>query len=74
MKTTTITRSDFSKRATGFGIYKITFQSPATGKKWSALVTDMEYIDAVWGTDEPTKKALIELRRLVKRTGNIVND
>jgi hypothetical protein len=58
--------TDFSFRPAGSGHYYVTYQSPATCKKWIALIDDMELIDAVKNTDNPERKALNELKRRIK--------
>lgn len=63
-----IVRSDFTKLTAGYGAYKVAYTSNA-GRTWEARITDMSYIDAVWGVAEPTKKALKELRWAVKYYG-----
>lgn len=50
--------SDFTFRICGYGQYKVTYISPATGKEWSARVTDMTVIDSTKNADEPKLKSL----------------
>ena len=57
---------DFTFEFAGHGHYKVTYTSPATGKKWSRITSDMMLIDATKNADNPKRKDLEELRRLVK--------
>jgi hypothetical protein len=50
----------------GFGHYKVSYQSPKTGKIWSKTITNMMLIDHTKNAEEPTKKALNDLKRQVK--------
>lgn len=63
---TKIKFTDFSFRFAGPGRYYVTYQSPATCKKWIALIDDTALIDAVKNTDNPEQRALKELRRRIK--------
>ena len=62
--------SDFDFSFTGYGHYKVTYQSPKTGKKWSKVTTDTQLIDATKNEDNPTKKSLTQLKRLCKGVSN----
>lgn len=53
-----ISKSDFTFKFTGHGHYKVTYQSPKTGKEWSCTITDMQLIDATKGEDDPKRKNL----------------
>lgn len=64
---TKITKTDFTFRQTGYGRYQVTYQSPATGKEWTADITDMEIIDATKGQDYPLQKDLEWLKKMCKR-------
>ena len=61
-----ISLGDFSFRFAGYGHYKVTYQSPVTGKEWVKTTTDMPLIDLTKNADSPKKVDLIHLRRLVK--------
>lgn len=41
-----IEKTDFRFEFAGYGHYKVTYTSPATGKSWSKMVDDMTIIDA----------------------------
>lgn len=58
--------SDFNFLSSGYGHYKVTYTSPATGKQWSTTVSDMTIIDATKNADEPKRKDLEALRWLCK--------
>jgi len=58
--------SDFRFTPSGYGHYKVTYTSPITGKTWTKITNDMPLVDATKNADEPTQKALNELKRLVK--------
>ena len=62
----TIKKSDFTFLTSGFGQYKVTYTSPATGKKWTKIVTDMELIDATKNSDNPKIKDLNILKNRAK--------
>lgn len=64
-KKTTI--SDFQFRIAGYGLYKVTYTSPVTGKQWTAKTNDMELIDATKCADEPKRQDLETLKRVCKR-------
>ena len=59
--------SDFTFKFAGYGLYLVTFQSPQSGKSWKCMTSDMTIIDATKNADEPLKKDLEILKRLVKR-------
>lgn len=61
-----ITITDFTFRFAGYGCYEVTYTSPKTGKTWRKRITYMPIIDATKNADEPKKKDLIELKRMVK--------
>ena len=63
---TTIKLSDFSFTFKGSGHYKVTYESPITGKEWSRLITDMTIIDATKNTAYPKIKDLNTLKRICK--------
>jgi len=58
--------TDFTFNFSGHGHYKVTYQSPTTGKSWSKTITNMMLIDNTKNAEEPTKKALNDLKRQVK--------
>lgn len=63
---TTILLSDFRFIPTGYGHYKVTYTSPVTGKSWTATTNNMPLIDLTKNADEPKRKDLEKLRKLVK--------
>jgi hypothetical protein len=63
MKTTV---KDFDFQFAGYGCYKITYTSPATGKQWSATISDMELVDATKNSDQPKRKDLEMLKFICK--------
>lgn len=63
---TQIKLSDFSFMPSGYGHYKVTYRSPVTFKEWSKVTSDMPLIDATKNAEEPRRKDLEELKRLVK--------
>lgn len=66
MKAIKTTITDFQFMPSGHGHYKVTYQSPVTFKKWSAITSYMWLIDAIKGADEPKRKDLDALKRLCK--------
>lgn len=58
--------SDFNFQFSGYGHYRVTYTSPATGKQWSTVISDMTLIDATKNADEPKRKDLEALKRLCK--------
>lgn len=57
---------DFSFECAGYGHYKVTYTSPKTGKKWSATINNMPLIDATKNAEEPKKRDLEYLKKIVK--------
>jgi len=64
--TTKTTISDFQFKIAGYGLYKVTYTSPVTGKQWTAKTNDMPLIDATKNTDEPKRQDLETLKRVCK--------
>jgi predicted Rdx family selenoprotein len=62
----TINILDFKFEQAGYGHFKVTFISPVTGKKWTKTIDNMLIIDRTRNADEPTKKDLQTLKKLVK--------
>lgn len=58
--------TDFRFQLAGYGHYRVTYTSPATGKQWSATTNDMPLIDATKNADEPKVKDLEALKRVCK--------
>lgn len=50
---TRIQKTDFDFQPLGYGLYRVTYTSPATGKRWTADTADMTLIDATKNADEP---------------------
>ena len=63
---TKIEKSDFTFLFAGYGHYKVTYQSPKTGKKWTKTINDMMLIDATKNEEYPKRKDFEILRRLIK--------
>lgn len=63
MKTTIY---DFDFEIAGHGYYKVTYTSPATGKRWTTTTNNMPLIDATKNAEEPKRKDLEELKRICK--------
>ena len=61
-----IKKTDFSFKFVGYGHYMVTYTSPVTFKKWSAVLNDMPLIDAVKYEEEPLRKHLEALKRMIK--------
>ena len=58
--------TDFTFITAGYGHYKVTYTSPVTGKQWTKTTNNMPLIDATKNADEPRRKDLNELKRLLK--------
>jgi hypothetical protein len=67
MKTNRIQLSDFSFLPSGYGHYKVTYTSPVTGKKFTAITNNMPLIDATKNAEEPKIKDLESLKRICKQ-------
>lgn len=63
---TVISINDFDFQMSGYGHYRVTYTSPATGKQWSTTVNDMSLIDATKNAEEPKRKDLEGLKRTCK--------
>ena len=50
----------------GYGHYKVTYTSPVTGKTWHKTTSNMPLIDATKNEDNPKRKDLETLKKLVK--------
>lgn len=61
-----IEKSDFEFIFAGYGHYKVTYQSPKTGKKWTKTINDMSLIDATKNEEFPKRKDLEALKRAIK--------
>lgn len=61
-----IEKSDFEFIFAGYGHYKVTYQSPKTGKKWTKTINDMSLIDATKNEEFPKRKDLEALKRVSK--------
>lgn len=57
---------DFDFEFAGYGHYRVTYTSPATGKKWSTVTDDMLMIDATKNAEEPKRKDLERLKKICK--------
>jgi hypothetical protein len=58
--------SDFQFTPSGYGHYKVWYQSPITGKTWAKVISDMTIIDDTKNSDSPKRKDLEKLKRMVK--------
>ena len=63
---TKIRLSDFNFTFAGYGTYRVTYQSPVTGKCWMHSTNNMPLIDCTKNADEPLQKDLNELKRMCK--------
>lgn len=63
---TSISISDFTFTPSGYGHFKVTYTSPATGKIWSVTTDNMPLIDATKNADDPKVKDLQALKKLCK--------
>lgn len=58
--------SHFDFQFSGYGHYKVTYTSPATGKRWAKVINDMPIIDATKNEPSPKVKDLETLKRICK--------
>ena len=65
-KTPKISIVHFTFLPSGYGHYKVTYRSPVTFKEWTTVTSDMPLIDATKNAEEPKRKDLEELKRIVK--------
>lgn len=63
MKTTIY---DFDFEIAGHGYYKVTYTSPATGKRWTTTTNNMPLIDATKNAEEPNVRIWKNLKGFVK--------
>lgn len=63
---TSINIYDFKFEFAGYGHYKVTYTSPKTGKEWSATINNMPLIDATKNAEQPKKRDLNHLKKIVK--------
>lgn len=63
---TTLNITDFTFAFAGYGHYKVTYTSPATGKQWSKTTNNMPLIDATKNADNPKKTDMQDLKRICK--------
>lgn len=54
--------SDFRFMFSGYGHYRVTYTSPATGKSWSIVTNDMPLIDETKNAEDPKIKDLERLK------------
>jgi hypothetical protein len=62
-----ISITDFRFEFAGYGHYKVQYTSPITGKSWTCKTANMPLIDETKNADEPTKRALNDLKSYCKR-------
>jgi hypothetical protein len=72
MKSRKIKITDFRFSPAGFGHYKVSYESPITGKTWIKTISDMTIIDETKNSENPKLKDLNRLRRRVKDGGYIL--
>jgi hypothetical protein len=58
--------SDFKFEFVGYGHYKVTYTSPKTNKSWYKTIDDMTLIDRTKNAENPLKKDLDLLKRIIK--------
>lgn len=61
-----IEKTDFKFKFVGYGHYLVTYTSPITQKKWSAVLNNMPLVDLVLHEEDPKRKDLEELKRVCK--------
>jgi hypothetical protein len=66
MKTQKTTKADFQFIYSGHGHYKVIFESPVTGKRWTKTTDNMPLIDATKNEDTPKRKDLETLKFICK--------
>ena len=62
-----ISINDFKFMPAGYGHYRVTFTSRATGKQWTATTSNMPLIDATKNAEYPKIKDLELLKKMCKR-------
>lgn len=63
-----ISKTDFIFLPSGFGHYKVTYESPVTHKKWTAIIDNMEWVDKVHHKESPKVKDMNELKWIIKHS------
>lgn len=58
--------NDFYFLFVGHGLYKVTYTSPKTNKKYARIITNMEIIDLTKNENKPKLKDLNTLKRICK--------
>ncbi len=58
--------SDFTFEFKGPGHYKVTYESPVTGREWKTITSDMPLIDSTKNADNPKQSDLETLKRICK--------
>jgi hypothetical protein len=66
---TQISITDFSFEFSGYGHYKVCYQSPITHIEWHTITNDMQLIDLTKNCENPKIKHLNELKRKCKNYG-----
>lgn len=61
--------SGFSFQFTGYGHYRVTYQTPQRGDYWVATIDDMTIIDATKNADWAKRRDIEHLLYLVKSKG-----
>jgi hypothetical protein len=57
---------DFNFKKVGSGVYLVRYTSPNTGAYWGRRIENMSIIDITKNSDNPMRKDLEKLRRLIK--------
>ena len=61
-----LTKNMFTKATAGYGLWKIGYVSPNRYLVYISYTEDSRLIDATFGSENPTQKALSELRNACK--------
>lgn len=60
--------SNFSKKVSGYGHFKVSYRSPKTGKIWSRTIeSNSNLFHDVFEVENPSLKALNNLKKFVKQ-------
>jgi len=59
---------NFNFKKIGYGHYQVTYTSPKTNKQYIGTIDNMNLIDSVINTDNPTQKNLNLLKKYIKQS------
>jgi hypothetical protein len=59
-------KEDFTFLFVSHGHYKVTYQSPKTGKKWTKTINDVPLIEMIKNNGSPKRKDLETLKFILK--------